>query len=130
MNDETYDCEYASSPDDTFGLNPTIRQWLADNPEFPIQPYTPPTAEQIRAGMPKLTARQFRLGFVNAGHSLASIDAAIAAIPDAMIRDVAQIEWQYATTFERLHPLISQIGTGLGLDDAAIDAMWTAAQSL
>ncbi|TVZ64124.1 hypothetical protein BCL32_4330 [Rhizobium mongolense USDA 1844] len=27
---DTYDCEYCSRPDDPYGLNPVIRQWLTD----------------------------------------------------------------------------------------------------
>ncbi|PDT39804.1 hypothetical protein CO656_19260 [Sinorhizobium sp. FG01] len=33
---ETFDTEYWSYPEDPHGLNPTIRQWLAANPDFPI----------------------------------------------------------------------------------------------
>ncbi|GEC30472.1 hypothetical protein EFR01_06430 [Sinorhizobium fredii] len=48
ISGQTYDCDYLSRPDDTFGLNPTIRKWLADNPKFLIQPYTQPTGERPR----------------------------------------------------------------------------------
>jgi hypothetical protein len=35
--------DYCSRPDDTFGLNPAIRQWLADHQgQYTIQPYVPP----------------------------------------------------------------------------------------
>lgn len=127
---DTYDAEYGSRPEDPYGLNPTIRQWIEDNPGFPIQPYVPPTAEELRPHMPKLTARQFRLGFVQAGHAIASIDAAIEAISDPTTKEMARIEWEYATTFNRVHPLISQIATGLGLTEEQIDSMWAAAVNL
>lgn len=39
---QRYRCDYVSRPDDPFGLAPTIRQWLVDNPEFPITPYVEP----------------------------------------------------------------------------------------
>lgn len=42
IDDIIRDCDYCSRPDDPYGLNPTIRQWLADNPSFPRTPYVPP----------------------------------------------------------------------------------------
>lgn len=32
MNGETYTCDYCSRPDDPYGLNPAIREWLEANP--------------------------------------------------------------------------------------------------
>lgn len=29
---ETYECQYVSDPADTFGINPHLRTWLANNP--------------------------------------------------------------------------------------------------
>ncbi len=127
---DTYDCDYCSRPDDPFGLNPTIRAWLTDNPNFPRQPYLPPTDEEKRQAMPPLTARQFRLGLVNASISPSTVTATIAAMPPGPDRDKAQIEWEYATTFNRMHPLIATVGAKLGLNDVQIDAMWTAAVNL
>lgn len=130
MYGDTQDCEYVSRPDDSFGLNPTMRQWLADNPDFPVAPYSPPTAQERRARLPPLTARQFRLGLVNAGISLSTVTAAIKALPTGPDRDKAEIEWEYATTFSRAHPLIATVSTLLALNDEQVDAMWTAAIQL
>jgi len=77
--------------------------------------------------MPVLTARQLRLGLVLNGISLSSVEAAIDAIEDETDREVARIEWEYATTFERSHPLVNQIGAALGLTPEQIDAMWAEA---
>ena len=77
--------------------------------------------------MPTLTSRQLRLGLVLNGISLSSVEAAIDAIEDETDREVARIEWEYATTFERSHPLVNQIGAALGLTPEQIDAMWTEA---
>lgn len=130
MDGDTDDCDYCSRPNDGFGINPMIREWLAANPEFPIDPYVPPTEEEKRQAMPPLTARQFRLGLVNANISPAQVTATIAAMPAGPDRDKAQIEWEFATTFNRMHPLIATVGAALGLTDVQIDAMWTAAVSL
>lgn len=78
-----------------------------------------------------LTARQLRLGLVAAAGILPSqVDTAIAAIPDEAARAVAEIEWEYASQFERNHPLIEQVGTALGLTTEQIDTMWQAAMAL
>jgi hypothetical protein len=76
---------------------------------------------------PPLTARQLRLGLVSNGLALDQVDTAIAAIEDPQQRAVASIEWEYASQFERVHPLIAQVGTMLGLTDEAVDVMWAEA---
>lgn len=126
----TYDADYCSRPDDTFGLNPTIREWLAENPSFQVQPYAPPTVEEIRASLPPLSARQLRLGLVNAGISSSQITAAIESMPAGANKDRAQIEWEYATTFDRMHPLIASVGVALGFAEEHIDAVWASAADL
>jgi len=93
----------------------------------------PDTAPEVAAFLnpppppPVLTARQLRLGLVHNGISLSSVEAAIDAIEGPTDREVARIEWEYATTFERSHPLVNQIGAALGLTPEQIDAMWTEA---
>jgi len=79
--------------------------------------------------LPPLTARQLRLGLVAAGILPSQVDTAIAAIPDTNDRAVAEIEWEYASQFERDHPLIEQVGTALGLTSEQIDTMWQAAMA-
>ncbi|YCI03610.1 hypothetical protein M1D34_05105 [Ensifer sp. D2-11] len=123
---ETYDCHYISRPDDTFGLNPTIRQWMANNPGFTVGAYQPPIADEARAAMPPLSARQLRLGLVSTGFNQAQVAAVIEALP-ASDREAAQIEWEYATTFNRTHTLVSTVGAALGISDEQIDTMWAAA---
>jgi len=92
--------------------------------------HVPPTPEEIRAAMPALTARQLRLGLIDAGMSIAQVEAAIAAIEDVTEREKAQIEWEYATQFLRTHPLIDQIGAALELTPEQIGTMWQAASGL
>ncbi|MDK1489682.1 hypothetical protein QN219_06370 [Sinorhizobium sp. 7-81] len=124
---QTYDTDYCSRPDDPYGLSPAVRAWLAANPSFPIQPFVPPTMDQIRAGMPPLTARQLRLGLVNSGLALAQVDAVIEAMPDGPEKETARIEWEYATTFVRGHAFITAISGALGLSEMEIDKMWSTA---
>lgn len=93
--------------------------------------FMPPESEpEPELHFAPLTARQLRLGLVAASILPAHVDAAIAVIPDATDRAVAEIEWEYASQFERDHPLIEQVGAALGLSPEQIDAMWQAAAGL
>ncbi len=81
-----------------------------------------PTPDEKRAAMPNLTARQLRLGLLSLG-KLDAVPAAISALPSPD-REQAEIEWQYASEFRRLHPLIVQLIPILGLTDDQVDAVW------
>lgn len=107
-----------------------IADWEAEGNTILL--YTPPTLtdEERRAAMPSLTARQLRLGLITNGISLASVQVAVDGIADPTAREMAQVEWEYATTFERTHALISQIGAALSLTPEEIDTMWEAAGAL
>lgn len=124
--------DYVSVPNDTIGLGPMVRvgceQWLADG--GPVVPYAPPTPEQARAAMPALTPRQLRLGLIDGGHSVATVQAAIDSIADPVTREKARIEWEFANNHARLHPLIGQIAAALSITETQIDDMWTTAVAL
>lgn len=125
--------KFLSAPDDPHGVNPAIRKWMNQNPEAQVHPYVPPlppTPEEIRAAMPKLSARQFRIGLVRGGFTIAQVSGAIEAMPDGPAKEEARIEWEYATEFTRTHPLIASVAAALGLDDDEIDALWNAAINL
>ncbi|PRD42329.1 hypothetical protein C5748_16155 [Phyllobacterium phragmitis] len=89
----------------------------------PISEFLPLTPEEARAVMPNLTARQLRLGLLSLG-KLEGVSVAIELLPEPD-RSQAQIEWQYATEFRRLHPLIVQLIPGLELTDEQVDTVWT-----
>lgn len=78
---------------------------------------------------PPITARQLRLALLGAGISGAAIDDAISGLPEGA-RSAAQIEWEYATEFNRGHPLIGQIGAAMGLTTVEIDGLWGRALAL
>lgn len=128
INGETYDTVYGSRPEDTFGLNPTIRQWLIDNEgDYEILSYVAPTVEELRDTLKPITRRQLRLTLVRNGYSLATVEAAIDAIPEGNAKDEAFIEWQDATTFERLNPTLLLIANALAISPEEVDTMWTEA---
>jgi hypothetical protein len=82
------------------------------------------------AGFPVLTAVQIRLGLLGAGVAPASVDAAIAAIPDAGQREAARAYWEYSTSYRRSHLLVASLAGALGLADAQVDALWRAAAEI
>lgn len=71
-----------------------------------------------------VTPRQARLALLAAGH-LQAVQEAMSALPEA-----AKIEWEYSTAVERESALVAQMGAALGLDDAALDQLFTTAAGL
>ena len=76
-----------------------------------------------------VTRRQARQALLLAG-LLNQVPAAIAAIPDPVLRDMAQIEWDDSQTFERHRPLLIQLASALGLNSAALDNLFIQAAQL
>ena len=82
-----------------------------------------------KASVPSsVTMRQARLALLGAG-LLASVDAAIDSLPSPQ-KEAARIEWEYATEVQRSSGLVSMMGVALGLDDAALDALFIEAAVL
>jgi hypothetical protein len=82
----------------------------------------PPVPQQV-------TMRQARLALLGAG-LLDQISVAIAAIEDPLQRKAAEIEWEYSQEVQRSNGFVAQIAPALGLDDAALDALFTQAAQL
>lgn len=76
----------------------------------------------------KVTMRQARLALLAAGH-LDSVEQAFAGLP-ADVKRAAQIEWEYAGHVERASAFTQQMAAMLNLDDAALDALFSAAAKL
>lgn len=130
-NNERYVCDYVSRPDDLFGANPLIREWLSENlNSVQIVPYTPPTIEQIRAAMPSISKRQLRLALVRSGISLDQVEAAIESLPAGSEKDEIRIEWDSANTYERLNPGLIAIADALDLSAEIVDEMWNLAVAI
>lgn len=91
-------------------------------------------ASELQARIPPppvpvaISMRQARLALLAAGH-LASVEVAIDAMESPQ-REAARIEWEYATEVRRDNPLLQLLAPGLGLDAAALDAMFVTAASL
>lgn len=88
----------------------------------PAPPAPPPTVPD------RVTMRQARLALLAAG-KLAAVGTAIKALPSPQ-KEAAQVEWDYSATVERASPVVALLASALGLDDAALDALFTAAAAL
>lgn len=118
---------YALLPSDNEGYAPTIRQWLIDHEgEYTVIPYTPPTAEELRALMPALSRSVFRLKFKNAGMTTAFINGVIAAIEDESLQEDMQIVWEDQQSFGRLDPFVIMVAEAKPKTPAQIDSIWLA----
>jgi len=84
-----------------------------------IPPYVTPLAP-----IGALTKRQARLGLLSIGITTEDVEAHIASIADPIDRATALIEWQDATTYERDHPLVTDLATAFDLPSAQVDALW------
>lgn len=89
--------------------------------------YVPPEPEPQYVPA-SVTMRQARLALLGAG-LLASVDAAIGSLPSPQ-KEVARIEWEYAVEVQRSSGLVPMMGVALGLDDAALDALFIEAAAL
>ena len=127
----------------TFGPFASITQhpdaWVADGVVYPltvigadaqvVDNYTPPPPPPPPPAVPSsVTMRQARLALLAAG-KLAAVAPAIAAMPSPA-KEQAQIEWEYSITVERQRPFVLALGPALGLDAAALDALFIAAAKL
>ena len=110
--------------------NSTIERFNFTRADFPdAQPPALPEYVPVVVAVPEVvTMRQARLALLGAG-LLAQVDAAIASMPEPQ-RTAASIEWEYSNALQRSNPFVSQLGAALGLDDAAIDAMFVEAAKL
>lgn len=91
--------------------------------------YAPPTLtpEEKRGLMPPITKRQLRLTLVRNGISLLQVEQSIAAMPEGLEKQEAEIEWQDASQFNRLHPILLLVADALSLSPEQVDTMWDAA---
>lgn len=75
-----------------------------------------------------LTAKQFRLGLVRNKISLSTVQAAINNLPTQLLRDEAQIYWEYSNEFDWNHPTTQTLLTSVGFNENTAAAMWLTAK--
>ena len=77
-----------------------------------------------------ISARQIRLWLVRHGVSLAMVEAAINAIPEAVTRESVRVEWEYAPYVERTHAWLVPMAAALGMTESQVDAAFREAAAL
>lgn len=77
-----------------------------------------------------VTMAQARKALILGGVSISSVNAAIAAIPDATERQLAETDWEYSMTVRRDSALVASIAPALGLTDQQIDELFVLAATL
>ncbi len=96
---------------------------------FPNDVIWPQEPVAVAGKMPMaVTMRQARLALLSYG-LLDDVEAVIITMNEPQ-RSQTQIEWEYAQTVERDNALVAALGPALGLDDAAIDSLFTLAATL
>lgn len=111
-----YAAQFVTVPDDVeAGWTLVSGSWSAPPPAPPVIPQS-------------VTMRQARLALLNHG-MLSNVQPAINALPEPA-RTRAQIEWDYSNGLERNNAFVSTLGVALGMDDAAIDALFIEATTL
>lgn len=107
--------------------NPTLSAW-AEYAEWALTNETLPADVVVAPRITKVTMRQARLALLGAG-LLPTVNAAIAAMPGAQ-GDAARIEWEYSQEVQRDRGLGSALGSQIGMTEAQLDALFTAAAAL
>lgn len=102
-----------------------ILAWRAEHGDEAALPYVAPAPT-----FPPLSPRQLRLMMLQIGLTDADVEAQIAAIPDPTERAAASIEWQWATRYDRTHPLVATLATALEFTDAELNSLWSYAADL
>ena len=94
-----------------------------------VRAIVPWTQEEITASTPQVvTMRQARLALLGVG-KLDNVAAAIASLPSPQ-KEAAQIEWEYSSEVQRHNGFVAQIGPVLGMNEEALDQLFTTAAGL
>jgi hypothetical protein len=124
-NGVTMDVMHVYRENDPFGeISPLIGQWMADNPDFPIGDYVPPTLEEMRQAAPPLERLFFRTRAKEAGLTTTKVNAYIASIADPSEQEDMQMFWDDAQFFGRLDKFVVDAGAHAGLTEAQLDAIF------
>lgn len=76
------------------------------------------------------TPRQLRIALIQTGISLSAIEAQIDAIPDAIQKEIARAEWEYALKIKKEHPLVRMIAASLNLTEQQVTDIFILAVTL
>ena len=104
-----------------------INAITGETTEFEVE--TVPTApEEVNVNI-EVTQRQLRLELLNRGITAEMINNVIENLPEPD-KTQAQIEFEFASYFERQHPLIHQLGLVFGFSETDLDEIFNNAKKL
>lgn len=89
-----------------------------------------PPYEEAATSLPPLSPRQLRLMMLQIGITEQAVVDQIAAIADPQERAAAEIEWAWATRYDREHPLVVSLADALEFAPEQLDALWMYAADL
>ena len=109
---DRYLCDNVEYPFSVVGAS-SVEDYIAPLPE-PEKPFVPPSVSprQIRQALTRTNMRT-------------AVESAVAA-GDQDTKDW----WEFATEFQRAHPMVAAMGAGLGLTAEQIDSLWVLAGTL
>jgi len=112
---------WLESPQPSF--NPSTDQCLWEDGEWVVSDI-PPTP------IPRLTPRQCRLWLNQVDGRLTTVRAALNSLPTGKAKEDALIEWEFAVTVERGHPMVEMVKNLLTLSDTDMDTAFREASLL
>lgn len=78
----------------------------------------------------KVSASQIRQALILSDIKLSDIITAIEAVPDATLREILTVRWEYETNYYRNNTEINQIAGALGLTQPQLDEIFKTAITL
>jgi len=118
---------FGSVPGDMQGLGPTVRQWIADHPEFPIEPYVPPSMDDIRATWPRLLRLDWRTKAKAIGITTVVVNNYLNGIEDPDHQDDMMMYWSDTPDIGRLDTFVKEVGAFANKTPEQIDTIWVPA---
>lgn len=119
---------HATATDDYAGPD----AWLPAPPGFDLQrlaDYRVIDGALVLAPPPSVSRKQARKALLLAG-LFEAVQPAIDAIEDPLQRQLVQIDWDDAQTYERDDPTLLSLAAALGMSDAELDALFVTAARL
>lgn len=112
---------FSASIDDVEEHGRMVFEAIQNGDTVVVADYVPPPAPEPQIPN-SITARQARLALHSIGQ-LANVQTAIASLP-AGEKEVAEIEWEYASSIERNHSFVDSLAGALGLTETEIDELF------
>jgi hypothetical protein len=118
---DRYRCDNTDLPFSVVGQGDVVD---ADTVTFPLPI---PVPEPVPSEVSNAQARE---ALIRSGISIASVNAALAAIADPVEREVAVTQWEYRTTIRRDAKLVVSMAGAMNLTPSQVDDLFRLAATL